>query len=242
MTDIIFLVFIFILAILYSSVGHGGASGYLALMAILGFAPEIMRSSSLSLNILVSAIAFYAFYKNGHFKFKLLLPFIITSMPFSFLGGIISINPNIYKIILGMFLLIAIVRLLTASKTPNSNKKSLRIWLAIIIGMFLGFFSGLIGIGGGIILSPLILLLCWANVKETSAVSAAFIFVNSVSGLGGMIVKGVAFDPAFVYMAIAGILGGLIGSRLGSYKLSYFHLRYVLAVVLLFASIKLIIL
>ncbi len=239
MTDILFLGGIFFIAILYSSVGHGGASGYLAFMALLGFAPEVMRPAALILNIFVSSIAFITFTRNGHFRFKLLWPFIVTSIPFAFWGGTFSIDSRIYKIILGLFLLFAIARMLLKVKSDKVDLKETNMLYALIVGAFLGFFSGLIGIGGGIILSPIIILLGWATVKQTAAVSAAFILVNSIAGLSGFVLKSEMPDIQIIYMVIAGLLGGLLGSWLGSFRIKENYLRYTLALVLLMASVKL---
>ena len=239
MTDILFLGGIFIIAILYSSVGHGGASGYLAFMALLGFAPEIMRPAALILNVFVSSIAFISFTRNGHFRFKLLAPFMITSIPFAFLGGTFNVDTRIYKIILGVFLLFAIGRMLIKVRKSESDLKELNIYFALIIGAFLGFFSGLIGIGGGIILSPILILLGWATVKQTAAVSAVFILVNSIAGLSGFILKNEMPEIQVIYMVMAGLLGGLLGSWLGSFRIGENYLRYTLSAVLLMASIKL---
>lgn len=237
--EILFFVLVFVLAILYSSVGHGGASGYLALMAIFSFSPEFMRPSALVLNIFVSSIALFSYYKNGHFRLKLLLPFILTSVPFAFLGGSITVNPNSYKIILGVFLVIAVVRMLYRPDRQENSLKPVNKYVAYGIGVLLGFFSGLIGIGGGIILSPIIILLHWGNIKETAAVSAAFILVNSVSGLSGQLSQGIELAPEIAFMLIVAILGGTIGGYLGSYKIKENTLKYALSLVLMFASVKL---
>ena len=239
MTDILFLGGIFLIAILYSSVGHGGASGYLAFMALLGFAPDVMRPAALILNIFVSSIAFITFTRNGHFRFKLLWPFIITSVPLAFLGGTFNVDSRIYKIILGVFLLFAIARMLMKVRAHPGARREANILLALIIGAILGFFSGLIGIGGGIILSPVIILLGWATVKQTAAVSAVFILVNSIAGLSGFVLKSAMPDVQIIYMVLAGVLGGLLGSWLGSFRIRENYLRYTLALVLLMASIKL---
>jgi uncharacterized membrane protein YfcA len=239
MTDILFLGGIFIIAVLYSSVGHGGASGYLAFMALMGFVPEVMRPAALILNIFVSTIAFISFTRNGHFRFKLLWPFIIASVPFAFFGGTFSIDSRIYKIILGVFLLFAVARMLIKSKNSPDAYKKINIPLALIMGSFLGFLSGLIGIGGGIILSPIIILLGWASVKQTAAVSAVFILVNSIAGLSGFILKNEMPDMQIGFMVMVGVLGGLLGSYLGSFRIKENFLRYTLAFVLLLASIKL---
>lgn len=242
MTEVIFFVLVFLMAVLYSSVGHGGASGYLALMAIFSFSPEFMRPSALILNIFVSSIAFFSYYKNSHFRLNLLLPFIITSIPLAFLGGSITVNPKIYKIILGIFLLIAISRMVYRPKNQKDEIKPINKFLAYGIGIILGFFSGLIGIGGGIILSPIIILLKWGTIKETAAVSAAFILLNSMSGLVGQLSQGIQLAPEIGYMLTSAILGGLIGSYFGSFKITDRVLKYALSVVLMFASVKLLLL
>lgn len=237
--DFLFLGLVFSLAILYASVGHGGASGYLALMALFSFAPEFMRPSALVLNIFVSSIALFSYFRNGHFRFKLLLPFIVTSIPIAFLGGAITANPKIYKIILSIFLLIAIARMVFQPKNQTNEIREVNKYGAYIVGIFLGFFSGLIGIGGGIILSPIIILLKWGTVKQTATVSAAFILVNSISGLLGQISQGIQLAPEIGYMLLAATLGGIIGAYFGSYKITDKVLRYTLSVVLTFASFKL---
>jgi len=239
MDEILFLGLVFLMAILYSSVGHGGASGYLALMAIFSFSPEFMRPSALVLNIFVSSIAFFSYYRNNHFRLKLLIPFIVTSVPFAFLGGIITVNPKTYKIILGIFLIIAIARMVYRPKNQVDEIKDINKTAAFAIGIFLGFFSGLIGIGGGIILSPIIILLKWGTIKQTAAASAAFILVNSISGLIGQFSQGIKLAPEIGYMLVAAILGGIIGSYMGSYKITDKALKYALSVVLTFASYKL---
>ncbi len=239
MMEILFLCLVFLMAVLYASVGHGGASGYLALMAIFSFSPEFMRPSALVLNIFVSSISLFSFYKNGHFRMKLLLPFILTSVPFAFLGGLITINPKTYKIILGIFLIIAILRMIYRPKNQSVQTMPINRPAAYFIGIVLGFFSGLIGIGGGIILSPIIILLKWGTMKETAAVSAAFILVNSVSGLTGQFSQGIQLAPEIGYMLAAAISGGVLGAYMGSYKITDRTLKYALSVVLTFASFKL---
>jgi uncharacterized membrane protein YfcA len=237
--DFLFLSLVFLLAILYASVGHGGASGYLALMALFSFSPEFMRPSALVLNIFVSSIALFSYYRNGHFRLKLLLPFVVTSIPVAFLGGAITADPKTYKIILSIFLLIAIARMIFQPKNSVNEIKHVNKYGAYVIGIFLGFFSGLIGIGGGIILSPIIVLLKWGTIKQTAAVSAAFILVNSISGLLGQVSQGIQLAPEIGYMLFAAILGGSIGAYMGSFKVTDKALRYTLSVVLTFASIKL---
>jgi uncharacterized protein len=237
--EILFLFSLFAIAFLYSSVGHGGGSGYLALLALFGIAPVFMKSTSLTLNTFVSAIAFLAYYKAGYFRFRLILPFLITSVPFAYLGAGVHIPTATYKIILGVFLLFAVARLLFIKGNPKDEIKNPPLWLALLIGAVLGFFSGMIGIGGGIILSPLLILFNWASIKESGAASAIFIFLNSLSGLFSLYQSGFHLEPRMSLWIFAGIAGGIAGSYSGSFRFKTVHLRYILAVVLLVASVKL---
>lgn len=233
---------IFLVAALYSSVGHGGASGYLALMSLLGISSVFMRSSALILNLFVSAIAFTQFYKAGHFRWRLFYPFAVTSVPAAFIGATITLDPLWYNRILGVFLIIAALRITGIFNRHSTNdSKTLSIHTGMMIGAVLGFLSGMIGIGGGIILSPIILLFGWGNVKETATVSALFIFVNSLSGLFGLGISNLNFDGTFAYWIIVAVAGGLLGSLWGSRFAKNLILKNVLAGVILFAAIKLII-
>ncbi len=239
--EYLFIISLFVVAFLYSSVGHGGGSGYLALMVLFGMAPETMRSTSLSLNIFVSLIAFLAYYKAGYFRPRLVFPFLVTSIPMSYLGALIKINPITFKIILGIFLLIAIGRMLLIPTAVSDNSKKPHFLIASAIGALLGLLSGMIGIGGGIILSPILLLMHWANMKETAAASAIFIFLNSFAGLFGLLQAGFNFNSHLITWIIIGILGSMAGSYSGSFKLEPDKLKYILAATLLVASIKLIV-
>ncbi|MES2395544.1 MAG: sulfite exporter TauE/SafE family protein [Bacteroidota bacterium] len=230
---------LFIIAFLYASVGHGGASGYLALMALFSFNPSIMKSSSLVLNIFVSFIAFYQFYRGGHFKWKLLIPFIITSIPASFIGAYVTVDELTYKKILGVLLIFPILRLLGIIGRENDTIRELNWLWALIIGAIIGLLSGMIGIGGGIILSPVILLLHWGNMKQTAAVSALFIFLNSIAGLVGLISKGTVIDDNIYNWVMIAIAGGLAGAYIGRKILSTKALKAILSLVLAIASIKL---
>lgn len=236
----LFLLILPIIAFLYASVGHGGASGYLALMALFSFAPETMKPTALLLNIFVSGIAFYHYYKAGYFNKKLFLTFAIASIPLAFLGGMIIVDAAIYKRILAVLLIFAILKMLNVFGKENGMIKQVPVWQGVAVGAVIGFFSGLIGIGGGIILTPIILLLHWGKMKEAAAVSALFIWVNSVSGLLGQLSSGVRIDPnSFVLVAIA-LIGGFLGSYYGSKKFNNTILRYLLAIVLIVACFKLI--
>ncbi len=242
MTESLLLFFglLFLVAILYASVGHGGASGYLALMAIFSVAPNVMKPTALLLNLFVSVTSFIQFYRGNHFKWKLFLPFAIASIPMAFLGGMVVVDGNIYKKILGLLLLIPVARFLIFPQFDVSDIKKSNIGLSIVIGATIGLLSGMIGIGGGIILSPVLLLLKWTDQKQTAAISAAFIFVNSVAGLAGQVTKGIHFtSDMFLYVVIA-FAGGMIGAYFGAHRFKQTVLKNVLAIVLLMAAYKLI--
>jgi len=236
---ILFYILLFVVAFLYSSVGHGGASGYLALMALFSIAPEVMKPTALLLNLFVSLTSFIQFYRGKHFNWKLFLPFAIGSVPMAYLGGLRTLHDDIYKKILGILLLIPIIRFLFFANIKVEEIKRPNFYLSLLIGAAIGFFSGLIGIGGGIILSPVLLLLKWANMKQTAAISALFIFVNSLSGFIAQLQKGINFSTdMYAYVAVA-FIGGICGSYFGSLKFKSNILQYMLAIVLMIASYKL---
>lgn len=237
--NIAFLTALFLVAFLYSSVGHGGAGGYLALMALFSMPVIYMKASALTLNLFVSAVSFIAYQRAGFFKPKVLIPLILGSIPMAFLGARTHVDASIYKSILAFLLLFAVARMIYQPKPKDKAVIDFNFYISIIIGALLGFFSGMIGIGGGIILSPILLLLGWTNVKETAAISAIFIFLNSASGLTGLITTGIHLSPLMVYWVVIAFVGGLIGAWIGSKKLSLIGLNYLLAIVLLMASVKL---
>ncbi len=241
MSLILLLLFLLIVSFLYSSVGHGGASGYLAVMAIMGVAPAIMKSSALVMNLAVSLISFIGFYRAGFFKWKLFWPFAIASIPMAFVGGMMTLSDGVYKKILAVCLLIAIARLLYQFKDDESQKaQTVPLSMSLISGGAIGLISGMIGIGGGILLSPLILLMRWATLKQTAAVSALFIFVNSFSGLIGQLQnRGIQLTENMFSAIGVTIVGGLLGSYFGSTKFNVTTLRFLLALGLLIASAKL---
>lgn len=235
----LFLILLPIVAFLYASVGHGGASGYLALMALFSFASETMKPTALLLNLFVAGIAFYHYYKAGYFNKKLFLSFAIASVPFAFLGGMIDVDATIYKKILSLLLIIAILKMLNVFGKDGDYIKPVKVWQGLTIGAIIGFFSGLIGIGGGIILTPIILLLHWGKMKEAAAVSALFIWVNSASGLAGQFSSGVLLSSQSFALVGVALIGGFLGSYYGSKKFNNKLLRYMLAFVLIIASVKL---
>ena len=230
-----------IIAFLYSSVGHGGASGYLAVMALLGIAPEMMKPSALIMNLAVSLFSFIGFYRAGFFKMKLFLPFALASIPMAFLGGTMTLSDSIYKKILAVCIILSIIRLLYQFNRNDESNRPIPVWAGLLSGGIIGLISGMIGIGGGIILSPLMLLMRWSSLKETAAVSALFIFVNSLAGLYGQMQKtGIHLTENLQWAVLATVIGGLFGSYFGSQKFNVPTLRYLLAVGLMIASVKLI--
>lgn len=237
----IFLMILPIVAFMYAAVGHGGASGYLALMALFGFAPEVMKPTALILNLFVAAIAFIHYAKSGYFNKKLFFSFAITSVPLAFLGGMIEIDASLYKKILGVLLIFAILRMLNVFGKETEETKKIKMWQGLIVGGSIGFFSGLTGIGGGIILTPIILLMKWGRMKEAAAVSALFIWVNSAAAMGGQLSSGIKIDSQSIILVGIAVVGGFFGGYLGSKKFNNKALRYMLAVVLLIACVKLLV-
>lgn len=236
---LLFFGLLFIVAFLYSSVGHGGASGYLALMAIFSVSPLIMKPTALLLNLFVSSVSFIQFYRGGHFRWKIFWPFALASIPLSFVGGTMAIENVIYKKILGILLLIPVIRFFFFKNADPKDQKETNIPLSLLIGGIIGLLSGMIGIGGGIILSPVLLLLKWTDQKQAAAISAAFIFVNSVAGLGGQLVKGFTFNNDMIAYVIVAFAGGLCGAYFGALKFPQTVLKNVLACVLALACYKL---
>lgn len=242
-TTIWLLLLIFAAAILYSSVGHGGASAYLAAMALFGVAPAVMKPTALVLNVLVAAIGSYRFYRAGRFSWQLFWPFAVTSVPMAFVGGSIALAVTAYRTVVGIVLLYAAVQLLTRARHESPEPaRPPRVSMALAIGAGLGLLSGLTGVGGGIFLTPLVLLMNWSKTREAAGVSALFILVNSISGLVGLFMASeIPPPPTFAYWAPPVVLvGGYIGSELGSRRLDTTWLRRLLSVVLLIAGLKLI--
>jgi uncharacterized membrane protein YfcA len=230
---------IFVVAILYSSIGHGGASGYLAVMAFFSIAPNVTRPTALLLNVFVASIAFLQFYRAKHFDWKIFFPFAVTSIPFAFVGGMINLPTPVYKIILGAVLIFAAVRL-ALNFTSEKESAAPKVWVALIIGAVIGLLSGLVGVGGGIFLTPILLFFNWTETKKAAGVSALFILVNSISGLLGNYKQVTELSTQVWFWIIAATIGGVIGATLGSQYFNSLTLRRVLAVVLLMAGAKLI--
>lgn len=243
-TTIFIILAIFAVAVLYSSVGHGGASGYLAVMAFLAVAPEITRPTALVLNLFVASIGTYQFWRAGYFRWRVFWPFALTSVPFAFYGGIVQLPTDVYKMILGGVLCLAAIRLAIKFKNDD-NAGDPPIIAGLLIGAAIGLLSGMVGVGGGIFLTPVLLLVRWAETKTAAAVSVLFILVNSFAGLLGNYLLGkgthiLDLPPTVWIWIAAAVAGGLVGSTLGSKRFDSITLRRVLAVVLLFAGVKLI--
>lgn len=266
---ILFYLLLFVVAFLYASVGHGGASGYLALMALFNIAPAVMKPTALLLNLFVSLTSFIQFYRGGHFRWKIFWPFVFLSIPLAYVGGRVIIDAFLYKRLLGILLLIPIIRFFFFTKTEEiqkeqsgasalnptlemqkendalspllatRQKQESNLVLSLLIGGLIGFLSGLIGIGGGILLSPVLLLLKWTDQKETAAISALFIFVNSLSGLAGQLKNGIGITPDMYTYVVIAFMGGLCGAYFGALKFRQTILKNVLATVLLLAVYKL---
>ncbi len=240
--SILFLVLLLIIAVLYSSVGHGGASGYLALMGLFHFAPDVMRPAALVLNLLVSFIAWWQYSRKAALQQKLFLWLIIGSVPAAFAGSLISLDVSLYKQMLGVLLLIPALRMFGFFKPENQVVHEPRLFPAVTFGVVIGLLSGVIGIGGGIILSPLLLMLGWSDIRQTAHLSALFIFVNSLTGIIGLSVNDVEFHPDLPMWCTIAVIGGLVGSVTGSRKASPTTLTHILGVVLIIAGLKLLIL
>jgi hypothetical protein len=233
---------LFVVAVLYSSVGLGGASGYLAVMALFGiFAHEQMTSTALVLNLLVGGTAWWAFGRAGHFSWKLLWPFLAASLPAAFLGGWMRVPLHTYALLLAAVLLFAAWRLIFPSsrRAGEEIEKTPRLAAALPLGAGIGLLSGIVGVGGGIFLSPLLLLFGWAGPKRTAAVTAAFIWVNSLAAIIGRIAGSHFEISGLAPLAGAAFLGGLVGAHLGARRLSGIFLRRLLGVVLFAAAVKL---
>ena len=227
----------------YAAVGHGGASAYLAALALAGVAPAQMRPIALVLNILVSAIGTYKFWRAGYFRWRLFWPFAVVSIPLAFLGGAITLPGHAYKILVGAVLIYAAWQLWHSARAGEEMRTVSEPPLAsaMAVGAVLGFLSGLTGVGGGIFLSPLLLLLGWAGTKQTSAVAAPFILVNSLAGIaGGFTAQSTRLPPQVAILAIAVLIGGWLGAEYGSRRFANPLIRRILAVVLAAAGAKMI--
>jgi hypothetical protein len=228
-----------LIAFLYSSVGHAGASGYIATMTLFGLAAPVIRPTALVLNILVAIIGSFQFWRAGHFSWKLFWPFALLSVPAAYFGGYLQPSAGVLRILIGLVLLFSAVRLFLRKRDPETTNPPSKP-VAVGVGAGLGFLSGLTGTGGGIFLTPLLLFCKWAVIRQAAAVSALFILVNSIGGLIGYFTAVHTIPTLGVYLAIPAIIGGTVGSYLGSRRLAPRGIAIFLAVVLTIAGAKLI--
>jgi len=228
-------------AALYASVGHGGASSYLAVMGLFSLAPDVMKPTALALNILVASVATFKFYRAGLFSWRLFWPFAVASIPAAFVGGAVMLPTRWYRVVVGVVLLYAAVWMFRSALRPISKEThSPPLWAAVLAGLAIGFLSGLTGVGGGIFLSPLLLSMGWAETRATSGVAAPFILVNSIAGLLGHIASVSQLPPNVPVWGAAALIGGWIGASYGSKRAPVPVLRQLLSLVLVVAGVKLI--
>lgn len=231
---------VFLVAALYSSAGFGGASGYLIVMSFFGIPANIMSSTALVLNIFVSTISFSSYARAGHFRPCLLLPFLVTSVPAAFIGGTIKISEQTYTILLYVILTYLALRMIlfpTLSEAKDWTPRPVPLWASLASGAVIGLLSGMIGIGGGIFLSPLIIFMQWGDSKQAAASAGGFIAINSVSGLIGRFSAGTfALGEFGIPLLAVGLLGALIGSQLGAVRFSGAGVRRALGTILTFAA------
>ncbi len=229
-----------VVAFLYSSVGHAGASGYIAVMTLFGLTEAVIKPSALVLNILVACLAFWQFWRAGYFSWRLFWPFAVLSFPLAFLGGYVKLPTHIFKILVGLVLLYSSFRFIVQRQSDEAEPDELSLKVALPVGAGLGLLAGLTGTGGGIFLTPLMIFMRWARTKTASAVSALFILGNSIAGLLGYVSSNEHLPLSPFPLAAAAVTGGAIGSYLGSRQFSPDLIKKLLAVVLLIAGIKLI--
>jgi len=239
-THLVFLCLaIAVIAFLYSSVGHAGASGYIATMTLFGLATTVIRPTALVLNILVATIGSFQFWRAGHFSWKLFWPFALLSVPTAYLGGYFQPSASVLRILISLVLLFSAVRLIFGRGDPAETVAPSKP-TAVGVGAGLGFLSGLTGTGGGIFLTPLLLFCRWAHIRQAAAVSALFILVNSVGGLIGYFTAVHSVPKLGIMLAIPAIIGGATGSHLGSRRFPARTISILLAIILTIAGSKLI--
>lgn len=236
--DIIIAFSLYVVGFLYASVGHGGASGYIAVLSLFAIPVTTYKPLILILNILVAGVGFYQFWKARYFKWKLCRTFLITSIPAAFIGSKYTLEGNMYHFLLGLALVLPIIKLLGIKPNENNETKPIQLIPALLIGTLIGGLSGMLNIGGGIFLSPVLILFGWANVKEAAAASTLFIVLNSLSGLLGS-AAAVTITPSAITWFIMAAAGGITGAYWGSSRFQHVTVRYLLSAVLTIACVKL---
>lgn len=240
MSDALILAGIFLAAaLLYASVGHAGASAYLGAMALVGLTPEVMRPTALTLNLFVAGVVVVRFWRAGHLPWRQLLPLVIGSIPAAFVGGLIDLPGEIYRPLVAIVLVAGAWRLAVATANDGGGT-GVPFAAGVVAGAAIGLLAGLTGTGGGIFVTPLLVLAAWTGTREAAGLSGAFILANSLAGLAGLLTGGVTLPPALPAWIGAVFAGGLIGSWLGAARFSILGLRRVLAVVLVLAAAKLV--
>ena len=226
-----------LMAILYSSVGHGGASGYLAAMALWGLAPEEMRPAALMMNIVVTTWLLTRFQPYKLMPYRLFWPLVIASTPLAFVGGLVSISAESYRLVLGVVLVLAAVRMLMIPKATLAINEPALLTI-VLVGGVLGFLAGLTGIGGGVFLSPILLVFGWCSIRQSAAVAAGFILLNSLAGLAGYVASDQSWPMGTGWLVMAALAGCLVGGELASHRASSSTLQKLLAAVLIIAGSK----
>jgi uncharacterized membrane protein YfcA len=238
-TTVLISIAVFAAALLFAIAGHTGASAYLAIFGLLGMAPGEIKPTVLALNVVVGCVAVYKFSRAGHFSWRLIWPFILTSIPCSFLGGLITLPTPIYRILVGAVLVYASFRMLFGVPNKNGAQPDFPpVWLSLLLGGGIGFMGGLIGIGGGVLLSPILLLANWAGPQLTAGTIAIFVLVNSISGLLGYWSASPDLPSQLPLWAVVALIGGWIGAEIGSRKLSAAMIRRMLGLILLLAGLR----
>jgi uncharacterized protein len=239
-----------LVALLYASVGHAGATGYIAVMTLCGLAPGVIRPTALLLNVIVATIATVQFFRAGHFRSGLFWPLAAASVPCAALGGAIDLPTGAFEALVGVVLLLSAIQIVRAAlhrqeagveeaSATAEGPRPLTAMLLAALGGAIGLLSGLTGVGGGVFLTPALLALRAAPVKQIAAITAPFILLNSLAGLAGGLFAGRPLPPISLPVIAAAVLGGAIGSQLGAFRLPVRTLRLLMAAVLAFASVKL---
>lgn len=232
-------VLIFAVAVLYSSVGQAGATGYLAAMALVGVAPDVMKPTALALNVLVASLSSVQYYRAGYFRWSAVWPFVVGSVPLASVGGAITLPAYVYETLVGVILLYTAYRLVIATGKDAVDGVRVPLVPALLAGGVIGLLSGLTGIGGGIFLTPLLLMAWWADTRSAAATSVTFILVTSLAGLAGNVASVQNLPGSIPVLGVAALVGGFIGTEVGTRRLAGRGIYYLLATVVVVAGVTL---